>query len=395
MKQKLQCVGMPVSGGYAKQRTEATWAWGGFLLCLGGLLGLACWGCGPQAKNSGGQNENNNENGTPVDGGVQPDSGSQHTDAFVGYDVRTEWDAEVCGAQTEEIELINQGDPPDLLIVLDRSGSMMMPPGMNLTGPTKWQIMTDALEQLLDLRESNIRFGLTVFPTDEDCAVDPGARVEIALDNAQPINGYLDSTGPGGNTPAHFALQEALAYYATIPVNPEGRYVLFATDGIPNCGGDPPNVDIETNAETVAAVEDLAAADIHTFVLGFGGLFGLDPETLNDAAQAGLEPRPNGPPYFYHADDASELQSALDAIAGGIIFPSCSFDLASQPPVPDDVAVYFDGNAVPRTSSHTDGWDYHPDSSTITFFGSYCDMLQSGQVEEVDFIFGCPGPQID
>jgi len=352
------------------------------------VFSLALLGCGPTVTG----NHNDNQNGG-FDARVGDDGASQ-PDGWVGLDGGNTPDAEVCGAQTEEIEIINLGDPPDLLIVMDRSGSMMLPPGIIPVGDSKWVIMKAALQTVLVAREANIQFGLTIFPTDNDCAVDPGARVPIALYNATAIMNFLNGTSPNGNTPAHFALQEALAYYQTIAANPAGRYVLFATDGIPNCGGSPPNVDIETNAETVAAVEALATEGVHTFVLGFGGLFGLDSQVLNDSALAGLEPQPGGPPHFYHADDAASLQAALDTIAGGIIIPSCSFELTSLPPVPDDVAVYFDGVAVPRNPSQLNGWDYHPDEGTITFFGSYCDQLTSGQVTEVDFIFGCPGPVV-
>lgn len=351
--------------------------------------------CGPTASQ--GNNDNGNGNGQ-VDAAVPPvDSALPIGDAFVFVDSGGGPDAEVCGAQTEEIEIINLGDPPDLLIVLDRSGSMSLGTGIFPFGTPKWSIMKTALDTVLHSRENNIRFGLTVFPTDEDCAVDPGARVGIDLGNAQPIMDYLNATSPGGNTPAHFGLQQALAYYQTLTVNTAGRYVLFATDGAPNCGGDPPNVDITTNAETVQAVTDLASAGIHTFVLGFDvdGLLGLGSEVLDDAAVAGLEPKPGGPPYYYSANNAATLEAALTAIAGGIIIPSCSFELTSLPPVPDDVAVYFDGVAVPRSPSHADGWDYHPDAGTITFFGSYCTALESGQVTDVDFIFGCPGPVVN
>lgn len=358
------------------------------------LLLVLALGCAPSSTGSNNENETQNSNDTH-DAAVTADGAVNGPDATIYIDADVGFDAQICGAQTEEIEIINLGDPPDLLIVLDRSGSMMLAPGINPMGTSKWQIMKESLQAVLDARDSNIRFGLTVFPTDDACGVDPGARVEIALNNGSAIVQYLNSTSPNGNTPAQFALQEALAYYGTIAPNPEGQYVLFATDGIPNCGGDPPNVDIDSNAETVQAVEDLAAAGIHTFVLGFGGLFGLDSQVLNDAAQAGLEPKPNGPPYFYHADDSATLQSALDTIAGGIITPSCSFELTSLPPEAEDVAVYFDGVAVPRSPGHNDGWDYHPDASTITFFGSYCDALQSGQVQDVDFIFGCPGPVVE
>ncbi|MFH2008612.1 MAG: hypothetical protein ABI333_18640 [bacterium] len=361
-------------------------------LTVGLAVAAVLAACGPTAK-GGDDNQNNGTGGNDAavvvdDGAVTLDDGGQ-----VDLDGSVPADAN-CGAQTEEIELISLGDPPDMLIVLDRSGSMMLAPGFPPIGASKWDIMKTSLGIVLPARDANIQFGLSVFPTDEDCGVDPGARVPIQLNNASAILAWLNGSGPGGNTPAHFGLQEALIYYQSIPVNPAGQYVLFATDGIPNCGGNPPNVDITTDVETVQAVQDLANAGIHTFVLGFGGLLGLDPQVLNDAAQAGLEPKPGGPPHFYHADDAQGLQTALDTIAGGIIVPSCSYELTSLPPVPDDVAVYFDGVAVPRSPSHADGWDYYPDGSTITFFGSYCDSLMTGTVSAVSFIFGCPGPVV-
>ncbi len=363
-------------------------------LVVGGLVGLllSFAGCGPKAP--GGNNSIDAAQWTGSDSGTQmKDAGAVVDGPAVLLEAST--DAANCGAQTEPIELINLGDPPDMLIVLDRSGSMLMPPGFDPTSPTKWTLMKNALRTVLQAREANIRFGLSLFPSDSACGVNSGADVEVGLNHADEINSALNSTSPNGNTPAHFALREALAYYQTIPFNEAGQYVLFATDGVPNCGGDPPSDEVETQQETLDAVQALAQEGIHTFVLGFGGLLGLDPDLLNDCAQAGLEPRPNGPPYFYHADDASSLQAALDQIAGGIIVPSCSYALASQPPVPDDVAVYFDGVAVPRDPNHNNGWDYSPDDSTITFFGSYCDEIESGQVDNVSFIFGCPGPVIE
>jgi hypothetical protein len=32
---------------------------------------------------------------------------------------------------------------------------------------------------------------------------------------------------------------------------------------------------------------------------------------------------------------------------------------------------------------------------TITFFGSYCEQIESGTVTEVSFVPGCPGPVVD
>lgn len=75
--------------------------------------------------------------------------------------------------------------------------------------------------------------------------------------------------------------------------------------------------------------------------------------------------------------------------------PSCSYALATAPPVPDDVTVTLDGVVVPRSMMHTNGWDYHPDAMTITFFGSYCQQIMAGATGQVSFAYGCPGPVID
>jgi hypothetical protein len=351
------------------------------LLSLVCALSLAA-ACGPTS--TGDDDGDDDGDSTGNDGGDEIDSPGTTDGPIVEQDA-------TCGAQNTPIAVENLGDPPDLLVVLDRSGSMSSPIPMfppNFT--SKWMIMRDALNGLVADLEDNIRFGLAEFPTNDDCAVDgPAAvRVPIDLNQAAELMQYFATRSPNGNTPAQLGLQAALTHYNSIPVNPAGRYVLFATDGEPNCSaGDPA-------AETVAAVQALRAAGINTSVLGFGGGF-VDDSVLNNSAQAGGVPRPGGPPHYYAANSAAELNAVLDQIAGGIIVPSCSYALASLPPNPDDVTVTLDGMVVPRSTQHTNGWDYHPDNMTITFFGTYCAQIMSGSIANVSFVYGCPGPVID
>jgi hypothetical protein len=296
-----------------------------------------------------------------------------------------------CGAQTENIGVVNLGDPPDLLIVLDRSGSMTdFPPVFPPIFNSKWNIMRDALNSIATAKDMNIRFGLLEFPSDDNCSADANPEVPIALGQHPAIASYFAGRSPGGNTPAHIALGSALSYYNTLVPNPAGRYVLFATDGLPNCSGGDPNV--ASDAETVAAVTALHSAGIPTYVIGFGTL-GLNTGVLNDAAVAGGEAKP-GATKFYEADTPADLAMALQAIAGGVIVPSCSYQLTSPPPVPDDVTVTVNGMTVPRSPSHMNGWDYYPNSMTITFFGSYCQTIMTGATTNVSFVYGCPGPVI-
>jgi len=296
------------------------------------------------------------------------------------YDPPTEApDAGNCGEQQEAIELVEVVAPPDMLIVLDRSISMSTP--ISGTPLTRWEVMEDALTALTNDKQSVINFGLMVFPSDDTCGVSAGALVEPALNSATEVQAELEQYIPGGATPAKPALTEALSIFTTLSVNPHGRFVLFAADGEPNCYGGPD--------ETVAAIADLAAAGVDTFVLGLGS--GVGEETLNDAAQAGGQAKASSP-YYYQTDDATELATALDEIALTVVQPSCSYELTEIPPDPDNVTVSVGGQPVPRDASHVEGWDYHPDTSTITLFGSYCDDIELATVGSVEFIFGCTGP---
>jgi hypothetical protein len=352
-------------------------------------VALVLVACGPSDTGGGGDGDGG-AGGVDAPEGATIDSGGSVADAAILPDAS-------CGVQTEEIELIELGDPPDLLIVLDRSGSMALPPEFPFMfgDPTKWDIMRDALTDITTELANNIRFGLTVFPTHDVCGVNAGAAVLPELGSYTDIVSFMNSTSPDGNTPAHLALDNAAAVYQSIPSNPAGQYVLFATDGIPNCGGDPVEPDTASETETVTAVTALANMGIPTYVLGFGDILGLPTSMLNDAALAGGVPRPGGPPHYYHAANAADLEMALEAIAGGIIVPTCEYALAETPPDPDLVTVTIDGVPVPRDPGHNNGWDYHPDAMTITFFGSYCEMLEMGSAGEVSFAFGCPGPVVD
>ena len=174
--------------------------------------------CGPTPKqgNGGDDNGGGDDDATIDAGETYFDSSNMDPDAS-------------CGAQMQQIGVVNLGDPPDLLVVLDRSGSMSSPP---MTFPpvfdTKWSIMRNALNQIAAQKDQNIKFGLLEFPSDDNCSADANPEVAIQLGAHTAIASYFAGRSPGGNTPAHVALGSALSYYQTIPTNPAGRYVLFA-----------------------------------------------------------------------------------------------------------------------------------------------------------------------
>ncbi|MBX3274459.1 MAG: VWA domain-containing protein [Sandaracinaceae bacterium] len=291
------------------------------------------------------------------------------------------------------------GDPPDMLLVVDISGSMcvsvsVFPP----SGDTRLEVMRRALDGLVTSKDARINFGMMLFPGDNACA--PGTvRNGVAPRNASAIRATLgglttDMFGcalrHSGATPTHTSLDAARTYYGTIPVNPVGQFVLLATDGLPNCG--PPLPDggtEETVDETVAAIEALFAAGISTYVLGFGDSFGGGGTALNRMATAGGTSRP------YNARTAAELDTALDAIAASVIPPSCTVMLDGPSRDPRLFRVSFDsGPLIARDESRRSGWDYDAATNTITFYGAECARVQSGTVTNVEVDFGCPGPLI-
>ena len=305
----------------------------------------------------------------------------------------------MCSSDLVETTIV--GDPPDMLLTVDISGSMCTPLfSLSPSMTSKLQIMRDALDGVVGEYEARINFGLMLFPAETDACAPGTVRNDIAARNADAIGGTLGGLTVSvfgcplahpGATPTHTTLDAAATYYASIPENPIGRYVLLATDGLPNCGPPLPDGEgtEETVDETVAAIEALRTAGIQTYVLGFGSDLTGGGTALDRMATAGGTGSP------YSARSASELESALDAIAAEVVPPSCTVELDGPPRDPRLFQVRFDGgDPIPRDETRTRGWDYDRASNTITFYGAECTRVQSGEVSSIDVDFGCPGPII-
>lgn len=279
--------------------------------------------------------------------------------------------------------MVSRPEPPDLMLVVDKSGSM----GENLGGGgQKWSVMRQALIGIVGSYDDRIDFGLMTFPSDNVCG--PGAvRVPVQAGSSTLISGALLLTSPEGGTPTHTTMSGALAYYQSAPPNPSGRFALLATDGQPNCiSANDPNV--PTVNESIAAVQALQSAGVSTYVLGFGDAVVSDPTTLQLLAQAG------GTSNYYAATSPAQLQAALDTIVGQISVPPCTVGLQEVPGDPAQIGVYFDDVPVPRTPGHIDGWDYNAGSNSVILYGAACDQLQSGNVSALRIDYGCEGPVV-
>lgn len=285
--------------------------------------------------------------------------------------------------QVRPIELTEIG-PPDLLLVVDKSDSMNWDLG---TGQQKWSTMRAALNSLVTQNGDGIRFGLAAYPSDSSCGI--GALyTDVGDDTSGAIISALNSLSPSGGTPTDTTLQGALTYFLEQPVNPDGRYVLLATDGEPTCGGLFDTTQTLVN-NSIAAIADLKSEGIDTFVLGFGNDINSQPQVLQDMADAG------GTNQHYAANSPAQLSAALADIASRLVGPECSFVLDEEPADSDRLQVYFDDVEIGRSSSHIDGFDFDEATQTITFYGEACDSLQEGEVAEVRVDYGCQGAIID
>jgi hypothetical protein len=330
--------------------------------------GLACGSDQPSEDGDSGGSGNGSS------GIVLPTSTSLDDASLDGTAVGTAATDTGCGGELFGADNV----PPNVLITLDRSGSMNDEID---NGMSKWEIAQDAIAQVTADFGDQVFFGLSLFPgLDSDCndGMDCGAGavfIDPAPMTADMINAELAAASTCSfGTPIAEHL-DSLPDYAGLEDIERPNYILLITDGQATCD------------DPVPAVEALRAEDpeIKTFVVGFGSE--VDPQQLADMAEAGGTALP-GDPSYYQADDAQSLVEAFAAIAGSVL--SCSYVLSEVPSDPDQLYVFFDGMLLDRDETHTDGWDYDPATNRITFYGPACDALQSGQVAELSVVFGCP-----
>ncbi len=283
-----------------------------------------------------------------------------------------------CGSKESKTTPI----PPNLLVVLDRSCSMTGKVG----GVSKWQIAVDALEGLMTTSSGQIRFGITFFPdrVTPSCAQDqipvhPGPGNEATISSM--LTASLTSGDPNyPNGPCVTNIDTAILQAQGEPalMDPSRKsYVLLLTDGQQagcNLGGG--------DAGTTAAITQMHAAGIPTFVIGFGAA--ADPVSLTQFADAGGVIS-MGAHHYYDASDQASLAMALDTIANATI--GCDYKLTDVPPDPTKVYVFFDNVSV--AGGAPDGWTYDPTTNTITFLGAACSQIKSGSVMDVHVVYGC------
>ena len=339
------------------------------------LLPVACsFDAASESEKNGGRDGGYTSPDINID--VPPTDGGGHIESDA---------AQVCA--TTQPQTMNL--PPDILIVLDRSGSMKDKiDGTTCNGgcgaESKWTQMTDALNLFTPTVEGSVNWGLKLFGSASSCDVNTTAEVAPKTLNAAAIKAQIGKTTPGSSTPTTAAVTKAAAYLAGVnDGNP--KIILLATDGMPTCGTAlcaPNTVTGNQNqcddANAIAAVKSVHdSMGIATYVIGIGTANGGSDATLTAMAQAGGHPRA-GTPAYYSVQSAAELTDAFAAIVGQV--GSCSFALspAIDPQKQQITGVKADGALIPASDYTVVG------NSSVQLTGQSCADYSSGKIKAVE-----------
>ena len=236
---------------------------------------------------------------------------------------------------------------------------------------------------------AQIRWGLILFPdtTGNRCLQDGPVAVKLGDGNEAAIQKLLtdalknsDPQFPDGpcTTPIDTAIDQT-SKQPELKDTTRDNFAVLITDGAQFCSGN------GGDKFTEMKLQEMANAGIKTFVLGFGS--GVDAAQLDKFAIAGGAPRA-GMPRYYQANNATELEMALNVIAGSVV--GCTYKLDKKPEDPSQVFVFFDDQSVAREM--TNGWSYDEKTGELVFHGTSCDQLKSKSVKDVDVVFGCNMP---
>lgn len=347
-----------------------------------------------------------------------------HTDASVDSTITN-----VVGidAGCIDAEIRGQLRPSNLLIILDRSGSMacnlpedgqssadcaQFPLRRFPDRPSKWELTIAALDSALStLRVTNrVRVALSVFPeSGSACTIRQEPQVPfLFLDTKaqKTIDDTLAPLTPQGNTPLVGATilgyQYLLDQIRKNSLDGE-NFVVLLTDGQETC-----RTDEIPKLTTTDAPNAFQLLGIRTFAIGVPGSEDAR-EFLSELAEAGGTLRSNDCHYGPGSSDGNchfdmttsdsfslDLLDALSKINAEIL--SCSFSI---PETTGGASVDLsrvniklnqrDIQFVPNRpcAEGTDGWQYTPGNTSIRLCGSACIEAQTPG-SSVSIVLGCP-----
>ncbi|WP_437815368.1 vWA domain-containing protein [Sorangium sp. So ce1078] len=282
--------------------------------------------------------------------------------------------------------------PLDMLILLDRSGSML---------GSKWSGVTSALSTFVnDAASAGVNVGLTYFPRGNsgmnDCEHTAYDELAVAIGelplHTPEITASIHGTSPGGGTPMRPALQGVLSNATAYKdANPSHKViVVLATDGDPSgCAGN-----------TVAATAEIAQRalnynGVQTYVIAVEG---STVANLDLIAASGGTAR-----AFDVTADVAAFSAKMAEIRASAL--PCEL-LIPEPPAgatldTSRVAVKFAAGStgaleIPRADGEADcgsgpGWYYDDEllPKKIILCPASCSTVQGEVQAKLDVLFGC------
>lgn len=300
-----------------------------------------------------------------------------------------------CGGFAFEITAV----PPNMLILLDRSGSMEGE--VSGTGMNRWEVAREAVRSVTTGFEEKIRFGLGTYSSCTGGGCSGGSIVTPIADmNSAPIMMFLDSTVGAGSGNG-------------MGVDPNGKTEYLCDSGDPETStgkslhgfvGEPSLADPERTNAILLITDGAESGDcIEGGIDGPAGaaaLFGQDPSVSTYAvgfgdgnpAELDMIAAAGGTVMGYFAEDPMQLETALDTIAAAVA--SCTFTLDQVPPDASMIFVFFDLDPQGVPNDPVNGWTYDEATNSITFHGTACESIKSGAIVNIDIVYGCNMPPV-
>ncbi|EDM81939.1 hypothetical protein PPSIR1_05713 [Plesiocystis pacifica SIR-1] len=300
--------------------------------------------------------------------------------------------------------------PPNVMMVLDKSGSMFTNTwdhDNNGGTPqiTRWNSLYDVVDNITTTFDDSINFGANLFPSTlaqniygpQACTTSNFPEVTVGENNSAQILATIP--GPGvtasyGGTPA--TLGVTTAYNHLTSLDPElPRAMILVTDGAANCDQNAANnfqlFDVYDDGLPVI-VGTAAANGVPTYVVGIdiinqtindgigGDPNGINPTVvLNEVAAAG------GTGSFFNTEDQAELEAALTDVVASV--QTCTIPLSEEPFFPEFTEVIVGGQSwdMINDCGDGDGWFYSDPYTTIELCGAACDALKQAGEADIDY----------
>jgi hypothetical protein len=323
----------------------------------------------PTSSSPSGGGEDSATGGESSSGGA-PCVANECEDNYICKDNVCVFDPEWCG-ETEVAAII----PPQVVLVLDKSGSMVLNTWDHDADPasaviTRWNSLYSVVELIAGGFDGQMEMGAVLFPGvdakasyESACLMSDAPDVAVAAMQGASILAALppadaDSATVQGGTPATAGVTLAVGHLLGLEAGPR-RYLVLVTDGAANCKADAASNheigDVYDDALAPTVASAFTAHEIATFVVGVDIQDVTSPEQpdgqpdatntherLNEVAVAGGVPRA-GVEKFYNAQNQLELSAALTSIAQQV---SCTIALDPAPADEQDVVLTVDGVLV-------------------------------------------------